>query len=54
MDVAQRRGSGIKLLPPLSTREYVQQKYDGLPVELQKVILHPHYQLNMQEGNHVA
>ena len=50
LDLAQRRGVGIKILPDISLREYVDQKYDGLPVEQRKVILHPYYQLTMQHG----
>lgn len=50
MDVAQRVGGGIKIHSALSTRDYVQSKYDGLPVEMQKMILHPYFQTAMQEG----
>jgi hypothetical protein len=50
MDVAQRRGSGVKILPNVQLRDYANAKYDGLPDNMRRVILHPYFQTAMQTG----
>jgi hypothetical protein len=34
----------------LFTRDYVNTKYDGMDRRIQRVVLHPHFQLSMQYG----
>lgn len=50
LDVAQKRGSGIKILPEVQTRAYVEAKYEGLPENIQRHILHPYFQYSLKEG----
>lgn len=50
LDLAQKRGRGIKILPDISTREYIDQKYDGLTDAEKRGILYPYCQIPMQMG----